>query len=209
MAKIRLNFSRLSISEKIARARQIVTAMTGNANFPTPTPALASIATAATTLQTGDGDVLVARQQVSQKISSRNEGEDALDLLMTQLAGYVESVAGDNETMIRSAGMDTRDRRSVSTADAPGQAQALTPDSGDHDGEIDLTWDRVPGAKSYVVEKSPDPPTATSWQHAGVSTKAHFTAGGLISGTRYWSRVASVNSNGQSGWSDPATKIAP
>ena len=40
-------------------------------------------------------------------------------------------------------------------------------------------------------------------------TKATFTASGLTSGTRYWFRVASVNNNGQSGWSDPATKIAP
>jgi len=45
--------------------------------------------------------------------------------------------------------------------------------------------------------------------HGGVSTKSNFTAEGLNSGARYWFRVAAVNNNGQSGWSDPATKIAP
>jgi hypothetical protein len=54
-----------------------------------------------------------------------------------------------------------------------------------------------------------DPPTPTSWTHAGVATKSRATISGLTSGTRYWFRVAAVNSNGQSGWSDPAAKMAP
>src|SRR2546421_5658761 len=81
--------------------------------------------------------------------------------------------------------------------------------AGDHDGEIDLSWDTVSGAKSYIIEQSGDPVTPTTWTHKGVSTKSSYTASGLTSGTRYWFRVAAVNNNGQSGWSDPAMKIAP
>ena len=43
----------------------------------------------------------------------------------------------------------------------------------------------------------------------GASTKFSFTAAGLASGSRYRFRATAINSNGQSGWSDPATKIAP
>jgi len=43
----------------------------------------------------------------------------------------------------------------------------------------------------------------------GTSTKSTTTIDGLTSGTRYWFRVAAVAALGQSGWSDPATKIAP
>jgi hypothetical protein len=91
----------------------------------------------------------------------------------------------------------------------PAVPPALAATAGDHDGEIDLSWDTVAGAKSYVIEKSPDPPTPTSWAHAGVSTKSKMTISGLTSGTRSWFRVAAVGPSGQSGWSDPATKIAP
>lgn len=35
------------------------------------------------------------------------------------------------------------------------------------------------------------------------------TISGLTSGVRYWFRVAAIGASGQSGWSDPATKIAP
>ena len=80
---------------------------------------------------------------------------------------------------------------------------------GDHDGQLDLSWDPVSGARSYVIEQSSDPPTTTGWTHAGVSTKSSTTVDGLRSGTRYWFRVAAVGPGGQSGWSDPSTTIAP
>lgn len=40
MARIKLNLNRLSVNDKIAKGRQIVTAMTNNASFPNPTPPL-------------------------------------------------------------------------------------------------------------------------------------------------------------------------
>jgi hypothetical protein len=36
MPRIRLNLKNLTVTEKIAKGRQIVTAMTNNASFPTP-----------------------------------------------------------------------------------------------------------------------------------------------------------------------------
>jgi hypothetical protein len=208
LAKVRLNLGNRSIPHKIGNARQIVIALTGNASFATPSPSLASITAATNALSTAYADAQAARQAAKEATVAQNQKEDALDQLLIQLAAYVESVAGDDEQIVLSAGMDMRAAATPAT-DPPGQPQALTPTAGDRDGEIDLSWDTITGAKSYVIDKSLDPVTATSWSHAGVSTKTNFTAQGLTSGTRYWFRVAVVNNNGQSGWSDPATKIAP
>jgi hypothetical protein len=208
MAKIRLNLNSLSISEKIAKALQIVTRMTGNATFATPSPALPTITTAANELKTASDDVQEVRQLAKEKTSIQNQKEDVLDQLLTQLAGYVESVAGDDEQLILSAGMDVRTPGVVSTS-PPAPPQGVIATSGDHDGEIDLSWDPVTAAKSYVIEQSTDPAAANSWTHSGVSARSSFTAQRLNSGTRYWLRVAAINNNGQSGWSDSAMKIAP
>jgi len=208
MAKLKLNFSRLSLSEKIAKARQIVAALTGNASFPTPSPALAVITTAINETETAAAEAQQARQTAKEKTSVQNQKEDALERLMSQLAAYVESVAGDDPQLILSAGMDTRGRSAVAS-ETTAQPQGLAASAGDHDGEIDLSWDKVPGAKSYVIERNSDPPTDKDWAHAGVSTRSAFTVGGLTPGARYWFRVAAVNANGQSGWSDPAMKLAP
>ena len=208
MSKIRLNLSRLTIPEKLAKGQQIITALTGNASFPTPTPPLTTVSGAANELKTAADELQAVTQTRKEKASVQTQKEDDFDQLFTQLAAYVESVAGSNEQLILSAGMDVRAPASAMTT-PPGQPQGLTATAADHDGELDLSWDTVPGAKSYIIERSGDPGTPTTWSHVGVSTRSNFTAQGLASGTRYWFRVAAVNSNGQSGWSDPAMKIAP
>ena len=46
MLRVRLNLKNLTVTEKIAKGRQIVTAMTNNASFPTPNPPLTEVTTA-------------------------------------------------------------------------------------------------------------------------------------------------------------------
>jgi len=207
MAQIKLNFSRLSIPEKIARARQIVTALTGNPHFTSPQPSLAAITTAASELETAFADVQAIRQEAKTKTTIQNAKEDVLDKLVSQSAAYVTAVGGDDEAIIQSAGMNLRASRSALAVSS--QPQALGDTAGAHDGTMDLPWDPVVEAARYVIEPSPDPPTATSWKHLGVSTKSSFTVTDLVSGSRVWFRVAAINAAGQSPWSDPATKIVP
>lgn len=207
MALIKLNFGRLSVPEKIALTRRIVTRMTGNARFTTSQPPLSAITAAADTLEQAESEAQTARQEAKAKTTTRNNKEDDLGRLMTQAVGYVTAIAGGDEEVIQSAGMDVRATPGASAA--PVLPAALSATAGDHDGTMDLSWDPVVEAASYVVEMSPDPVTATSWKHQGVSTKSTFTVTGLTSGARVWFRVAAVNPNGQSPWSDPATKIVP
>ena len=207
MPQIKLNFSRLSIPEKIARARQIITAMTGNPHFTTPQPPLSALTTATDELETAAGDAQTARQTAKAKPTIQNTKEDVVDRLFSQEGGYVFAVSGGDGAIIQSAGMDVR--AAPGTVGIPSPPQALGATAGDHDGQMDLSWDPVIGAASYVIEISPDPPTADSWKHGGVSTKSTFTVTGLVPGARIWFRVAAVNPAGQSGWSDPATKIVP
>lgn len=208
MAKIKLDLTRLPITEKIARARQIVASLTGNADFPSTQPTLAEVTAAIDELDTAYAESQAARQDAKTKTSAQNQKEEALDRTMSRLASYVESASSGDETKIKRAGMDTK-----STATSPGAGldapTALAASVGEHDGEIDLHWDKVNKARSYIIQKSADPPTTTSWAHCAVSLKSQATVEGLTSGTKYWFRVAAVGTQGQSGWSDPATKIAP
>jgi hypothetical protein len=208
MSKVKLGLTKRSVPEKVARGREIITALKTNPDFPTPNPTLASVTTAIDSLEAAFQDQEVTRQLAATKTAAKDEKEDAFDNIFSQLAAYVESVAGSNEKMIKSAGMDTR-AAAVPTTEKPSPPNSLNVTSGDADGEIDLTWEPVTGAKSYVIEVSIDPVTATSWKHSSVSTKSSARTSGLVSGTRYWFRVAAVGTGGQSGWSDPATKIAP
>ncbi|HJQ34454.1 MAG TPA: fibronectin type III domain-containing protein [Pyrinomonadaceae bacterium] len=208
MAKIKLNFRQLSIPEKIARARQILAAMTGNPHFPHPLPDLDDLRVNINELEGRLTAAQAARLEAKHRTAELAQGEDNVDGLVSQLVAYVESVAGDDESVIYSAGLEVRgpNTPASSASDAPA---SMATTAGDHDGEIELSWDAVRNARSYVIERSLDPPTETSWAHAAVSTRSSTTIQGLNSGTRYWFRVAAVTASGQSPWSNPATKIAP
>jgi hypothetical protein len=108
MARVKLSLRNLPIPQKIAKAQQIIAALTGNASFSTPTPSLATVSTAINNLDAAFTAAQAARQDAKSKTSDQNAKEDIVDGLMTQLEAYVESVAGNNEQLITSAGMDAR-----------------------------------------------------------------------------------------------------
>jgi hypothetical protein len=207
MPKIKLSFRPLPVPEKIAKVKQFVTALEGNANFPTPSPPLANILAAITKLEGSYANTQRLKAELKSSATEQNADEEVIDKLVSQLTGYIESAAGDNEALIHSLGMETRAARSAPTI--PDVADGLTATAGDHDGHIDLSWNPVTNAKSYVIQISTDANSATSWTHALTVTKSSATIDGLTSGVRYWFRVAAIGSEGQGGWSDPATKIAP
>lgn len=212
MSKIKFNLKHLSIPEKIARAQQIVAALTDNPNFTDPHPPLAQVTAAINELETAANAAKAARKEAKEHTAAQNSKEEALDKMLTQLVAHVESIAGDDQQLILSAGLDPRTTASSHSASHPSESSPppnLTATFGDHDGEIDLAWDTVRGARSYIVERSPDPPTETSWTHAAVATRSRITIEHLTSGTRYWFRVAAVTATGNSPWSNPAMKIAP
>jgi len=207
MARIRLNLRNLSLTEKIARGRQIVAAMTNNASFPNPQPPLTDVTTAVDDLEKTFASVQAAKSEVTTRVVTQDNADTKLVQTLTQLAGYVESVAGKNDALITSAGMETKSSRSAPTA--PITPQGLSATAGEHDGEIYLSWKPVSNARSYAIECSLDPATAGSWTHVGIATSSSKVIPNLTTGKRYWFRVAAIGSVGQSGWSEHATKIVP
>jgi len=207
MAKTKLNLKGLSDVQVIQQCTNIKTAMTGNANFATPTPSLTAFGTLITTAQTDLTASDNAATASKQATATKDTAIAALLAAAAQLATYVELTANGDETKIMSAGMQVR--ASSSAATTPNQVMNLSITSGDSAGELDLQWDPIPGAKSYEVQLSPDPVTATSWSGQPSPTKSKTAIFGLTSGARMWARVRAVNPAGQGAWSDVATKIVP
>ena len=206
MGRTRLNLRKMSITDKIAKGRHIVSAMTDNTTFPNPNPPLGDLTAALDDLQKAFSLVQSAKSEVTTRAATQDNAETKVDQLLTQIANYVESVAGRDETIITSAGIETKAPRSAPSA--PAVPQGLRASAGEHEGEINLSWKPVANARSYTIEFSLDP-TANSWNHVGIATSASKTIPSLTSGKRYWFRVAAVGAVGQSGWSEHATKVVP
>jgi hypothetical protein len=209
MAKAKLGLSTLTPQEIIELTNQIVTAMTGNANFGTPNPPLATITTQKNTTTTSITAYDTSKAATEAALLTRDANVTTLKNLLTQLVGYVENVSGGDAAKIQSAGMSVR-ASTTAPVGAMTQVLELVLSQGDFEGTLDVVWKPVRGAKSYEIQISADPPTNTSWAPKMTASKSSATLEGLTSGAKLWARVRAVGADNKPGpWSDPAVKVVP
>jgi hypothetical protein len=207
MGKVRLGLKKMSILDKIALATRIVTAMTGNPNFPAPNPALADITAKTTAARTSYTNALTLRQQAKAATNLQDADEKELDRSLMLESLYVENESVGDDQKIQSAGMDVR--HNIVRIGELSVPNNLLAKAGGGDGEIILNWDPVRGARSYVVEITTDANVPSSWKHKTNVTESSAAITGLTSGGKFWFRVAGVGAAGQGPYSDPAAKYAP
>jgi hypothetical protein len=66
---------------------------------------------------------------------------------------------------------------------------AVSATSGDSNGEIDLAWEPVRGAKAYIVQRSIKSSEPGRWIQEDIITKSgRYTVSKLKSGQKYWFR---------------------
>jgi hypothetical protein len=207
MALVKVGTSKMPVTDKIQFARQIVTQMTGNTNFTTPAPTLASITAAANGLETAYNNAQAAQAQAKSLTSTQDDASAALDLLLTQEGNYVENASGGDQAKIESSGFSVRNIPAGPIGDLPAPADVdVTPN--DNAGTVNMSWEKVRGAYTYIVEKAADAPSLT-WAPALTATKTKVVVNTMTSGAKYWFRVSAVGAAGQGPWSDPISKYAP
>ena len=196
----------MSVPDKIQFGRQVVQAMTGNPSFPTPTPALPVVTGGSDSLETAFNDAQLARQIAKSKTSIQDDQASSLDWILTQLASYVESASDGDKAKIESAGFSVRNPPTpIGELPAPSDLSVLP---SEHSGSADVSWKGVYGARSYTVERAEDA-TNLDYQVIGNSTKKATSLNSMVSGKKYWFRVAAIGAAGQSAWSDPVPLFAP
>lgn len=86
---------------------------------------------------------------------------------------------------------------------------SLNATSGDTEGEIDLNWEPVKGANTYLIQKSTDSGRPVKWTNEDIVAKSSYTVTKLRCRHQYWFRVAAIGRKGQGSWSEPVWKKAP
>ena len=208
MAQITMNFKGLSDLAIIQQCLNIKTAMTGNANFTTPTPTLPAFGTLVTTAQTKVTASDAAQLASKQATADKDAAIDALLAGVKQLADYVSMTSAGDGVKIQSAGFSIK--AASTPSGVPNMVQNLSLTAGDNAGEIDAQWDPVDGVKiSYDIQWSPYPATDTSWKNCPGTTKSKAVLMGFTSGQQVLVRVRAKGTGGTGAWSQTASKFAP
>lgn len=196
-------FKRLSDAQLLLRSNSIVTAMTGNSNFATPTPTLAAVSAAITAFQTA---AEAAAGGGTQLIAVRKEARQVLIDLLHLLANYVLFTAAGNEAIALSSGFTISKPGAVRPPiDAPAGVEV---NLGKNRGELEVRCRSVAGARSYLHEMTPAPVTAESQWKVVPATAAKNLFTGLQSGQEYVFRIAAVGPRDQVVYSTNVTAMA-
>lgn len=204
MSQLRITngFAEMTDLDLLAKVRLILSQMTGNSNFPTPDPTLASVATLADEFQQAISD---AEAGGSFDKSVRDGKKAELVDTMHNLSNYVLFTAKGNRLIADSSGFTiAKDPAPLPPIEKPSGLQLS---DGQNSGEILLMFNKVQGSKTYIYQISLDPLDETKWVATyGTLRKNLFT--GLESGKRYYVRVVALGTKGQVVYGDPVSRIA-
>jgi hypothetical protein len=187
------------IQPAITYARAIVTAMTGNAAFPSPAPALAVVTAAIDALQIAETSVLTRAKGTA---TVRNENLAALVTLLRQLVRYVQTVADGNvdngASIIESAAIAVK-KTAVRKPRVFGAASGLV------SGSANLVAPKAAGRASYEWQYSLD--GGKTWVTEPVTLQAKTVVEGLTPGASALFRYRPVTKQGEGDWSQSVALI--
>lgn len=206
MSKPKLELKKRTDADLINFAQGIVTAMTGNPNFPTPMPALTVISGDITALQARINTITDLENQTRAAYTDKDGTRDTMEQNLTYLGNYVEIIAAGSASIIESAGMPVRSP--ANPVGLPGTPIDFLASASEFTGAIDLTWSPVAGAVSYEVQCK-DHDTPGPFVPAKISTSSRTRVDGLTPGVLYAFQVRAIGSAGPGPWSDETTKRAP
>ena len=181
----------------------VISKMTGNAEYPTPVPTLASVQTSLTAFQ----DALAeAKDGGPSKTVAKNAAREVLVTKLRSLALYVQQACGDDLAVLLSSGYEaTKSPTPAGVLPAP---QQVTLTQGALSGTLDLRGRPVTNAGAYEAQKTATIDNPNSWESVDQVTAARMQLDGLTPGKTYWARLRAIGSAGPGAWSEPASAIA-
>ncbi len=198
---VKLGLARKSVPDKIEMGRSVKSAMTGNANFATPSPTLAELGTATDNLETAKNEAELGSHEAVQEMYAK---EFEFDAVMTNMGKYVETTAKNNPAVILSAGMQIRN--TPKGTKVPGQVVAVVATPVVNSQKVKLKWGAVEFALMYFIYQSRT--IEGQYDLVGQSTGTKHTVEGLVAGTTYYYKIEARNGKGTGPQSNPTSAMA-
>ena len=184
--KVALLMYRLSVAQKINKARLIITKVTANSStFSSPSPSLVTLTTATDNLEKAWNDA----QDGGKNLTTLMHDKEADFLkLFNDFANYVEGLADGNEAIIHLANLDVKKTAIKNTTE-------FEVYQWNDSGAVGL---KVKARKKtiYKWQYCKSPLELNTWVDAITTDVAHATIGDLEIGTNYCFRVVFIDGTG-------------
>ncbi len=184
----------------LIHAQTILAAMTGNPNYPTPTPTLAAVTTGVNEYAAALSAAAAGGRELT---AIKNAKRAILAALLRELASYVAVACKGSMPTLLSSGFPTQKPMPTPTGVLPAPTTPVL-SLGARTGELNA--DTTPQVNSYIynwriaLASKPD-----DYIQRTQTTAASKVFGGLTPGQIYTVEVNVMGSAGPSDWSDAAT----
>ncbi len=181
-------------------AQAIITAMTGNANFPAPHPELI----AATAASNAYSNALASASSGDKTlIAVKHQRKEELIIALVLLGNYVMVTAKGDEAILTSSGIPMR--KSAGPLPPLTKPNIARIENGINSGEVEVVVGRIRSARMYEFQYS-NQTTPTAWTGVNTTqTKLVFPS--LEAGKLYWFRVVAYGINQQEVTGDAVQKM--
>lgn len=188
-----------TIPALITYTQAMLAAMTNNANFPTPLPALSAVSAALAALQSAEAQ---AMSRIKGAVVVRNDKKAALVSLLQALRAYIQTTADadpeNSAAIIKSSGFPLK----KVPVHPP---RVFSVKSGMVSGSVEIVAARAARRASYLWGYSTD--GGKTWTEVGPTLQAKTTISGLPVGTTVQFRYRGVTKTGAADWSQPISLL--
>lgn len=203
-ADIKLMLSNLRPILVFQLLRRVITKMTDNPNFTTPTITIAAMMAMAEDLFAAIQNAVNGSQEDR---LLRDELVEQAKSMLSEQAAYVRSVCGGNAAKLASSGFDLT--KVPEPIGIPAQVANLKVKPTGLTGGLETRWDSVYGAHGYQMwTTDSDLAVAASWKSVGYTTRVSHVFTGLESQTLQWYCVSAIGAAGEGAQSGPAKNRA-
>jgi hypothetical protein len=184
-------------------ATKIGTDMSDNANYLTPVPTLAELATATTTYNLA---YIASKSGDTSAIEEKNQQRADLIALLKKLGKYVIFTAEGDRPKLATSGFPLSKIKEPTPPLGKPELPKVT--NGINPGSLNYATKRMKPATAYQFEyTTTDPSLGEAVWLSQSCGRCKFTVTGLESGKRYWCRVGVSGPRNQQVYSDVVTII--
>ncbi len=202
---LKLGLDGLTPTDLVEKGRNHLDSCTDNDNVTLAPDFLEKLATACDNLEAAN--IAVRENGGRQDTMRRTARVKDLQLVIRNLAGYVNAQCADDGEKISSTGFDLRKTpQPTGVLDA---AKNVRAERGKLPGDLVVRWNGVPGRLSYsLFINAGDPNNPAEWKWLKTTSRNSFMATGLVSDQQYYFRVRATGTAGKGKMSDVATSKA-
>ena len=203
-AKVAVTFIVTSTDTQfVTLSGKIEAALTGNANFTSPLPTIATLTAARNTYVTA----VNALDRGATSIAARDQSRKALGQVLRDLALYVQHTSQGDLVKLISSGYPVQRPRGAVTLDVPAPPARVKLSRGATSGQVRVRCSAVSGALLYQCRYA-TAQTPAVWTLSDTSSSGGMLLVGLVPITEYLVQGRAYGKRGCSDWTDSATVVA-